>query len=302
MENYYSVLGVNENSTQDEIKKTYRKKAIEFHPDKGGDEEMFKKISEAYDTLGDEQKRKAYDNERRNPFSQMGGDPFDIFQDMFNMQNRSQRRAPDKIVEVGVGAVDSYIGKEIELSFQRKGKCNPCNGQGGDRVTCGSCGGSGFVVQRVGNSFFSNIVKTPCNHCHGKGYSFKTSCHICNGEGTNIEFKTLKVNLPHGITDGQFIKAGQMGDFYEGVYGDTIFKIKVLEQDGFEKLNDDLIYNYELSVNDVNKDSLDIPHPNGVINIKLPNEIDTRKPLRIKGKGYHGQDFYIKLFFTHKRG
>jgi molecular chaperone DnaJ len=302
LENYYSVLGVNENSTQDEIKKTYRKKAIEFHPDKGGDEEMFKKISEAYDTLGDEQKRKAYDNERRNPFSQMGGDPFDIFQDMFNMQNRSQRRAPDKIVEVGVGAVDSYIGKEIELSFQRKGKCNPCNGQGGDRVTCGSCGGSGFVVQRVGNSFFSNIVKTPCNHCHGKGYSFKTSCHICNGEGTNIEFKTLKVNLPHGITDGQFIKAGQMGDFYEGVYGDTIFKIKVLEQDGFEKLNDDLIYNYELSVNDVNKDSLDIPHPNGVINIKLPNEIDTRKPLRIKGKGYHGQDFYIKLFFTHKRG
>ena len=301
MENYYSVLGVNENSTQDEIKKTYRKKAIEFHPDKGGDEEMFKKISEAYETLGDEQKRKAYDNERRNPFSQMGGDPFDIFQDMFNMQNRSQRRAPDKIVEVGVGAVDSYIGKEIELSFQRKGKCNPCNGQGGDRVTCGSCGGSGFVVQRVGNSFFSNIVKTPCNHCHGKGYSFKTSCHICNGEGTNIEFKTLKVNLPHGITDGQFIKAGQMGDFYEGVYGDTIFKIKVLEQDGFEKLNDDLIYNYELSVNDVNKDSLDIPHPNGVINIKLPNEIDTRKPLRIKGKGYHGQDFYIKLFFTHKR-
>ena len=302
MENYYSVLGVNENSTQDEIKKTYRKKAIEFHPDKGGDEEMFKKISEAYDTLGDEQKRKAYDNERRNPFSQMGGDPFDIFQDMFNMQNRSQRRAPDKIVEVGVGAVDSYIGKEIELSFQRKGKCNPCNGQGGDRVTCGSCGGSGFVVQRVGNSFFSNIVKTPCNHCHGKGYSFKTSCHICNGEGTNIEFKTLKVNLPHGITDGQFIKAGQMGDFYEGVYGDTIFKIKIHEQDGFEKLNDDLIYNYELSVNDVNKDSLDIPHPNGVINIKLPNEIDTRKPLRIKGKGYHGQDFYIKLFFTHKRG
>ena len=301
MENYYSVLGVNENSTQDEIKKTYRKKAIEFHPDKGGDEEMFKKISEAYETLGDEQKRKAYDNERRNPFSQMGGDPFDIFQDMFNMQNRSQRRAPDKIVEVGVGAVDSYIGKEIELSFQRKGKCNPCNGQGGDRVTCGSCGGSGFVVQRVGNSFFSNIVKTPCNHCHGKGYSFKTSCHICNGEGTNIEFKTLKVNLPHGITDGQFIKAGQMGDFYEGVYGDTIFKIKVLEQDGFEKLNDDLIYNYELSVNDVNKDSLDIPHPNGVINIKLPNEIDTRKPLRIKGKGYHGQDFYIRLFFTHKR-
>jgi molecular chaperone DnaJ len=301
LENYYSVLGVNENSTQDEIKKTYRKKAIEFHPDKGGDEEMFKKISEAYETLGDEQKRKAYDNERRNPFSQMGGDPFDIFQDMFNMQNRSQRRAPDKIVEVGVGAVDSYIGKEIELSFQRKGKCNPCNGQGGDRVTCGSCGGSGFVVQRVGNSFFSNIVKTPCNHCHGKGYSFKTSCHICNGEGTNIEFKTLKVNLPHGITDGQFIKAGQMGDFYEGVYGDTIFKIKVLEQDGFEKLNDDLIYNYELSVNDVNKDSLDIPHPNGVINIKLPNEIDTRKPLRIKGKGYHGQDFYIRLFFTHKR-
>lgn len=301
MENYYNILGVSESASQEEIKKAYRKKAIESHPDKGGNEEEFKKISEAYDTLGDENKRKNYDMSKNNPFSQMGGDPFDIFNEMFNSQNRPQRRAPDKVVEVSIGAVDSYLGKETEISFQRKGKCEPCNGQGGERVTCGSCGGSGFIVQRAGNSFFSNIIKTPCNHCHGKGYTFKTSCHVCNGEGTKIEFKSIKVNLPHGITDGQFIKAGQMGDFYEGMYGDTIFRIKVVDQNGFEKMNDDLIYNYELSVDDLNKETLDVPHPSGTINIKLPNEIDTRKPLRIKSKGYHGADFYIKLFLKHKR-
>ena len=112
----------------------------------------------------------------------------------------------------------------------------------------------------------------------------------------------LNVNLPHGISDGQFIKAEGYGNFSEGQYGDAILKINVLPQDNFEKSNDDLIYHFEMSINDFEKDTIDIPHPNGVINIKMPNEINTNHPLRIKNKGYHGQgDLYIKMFVTHKR-
>ena len=112
MENYYEILGVNETATQEEIKKAYRKKAVEHHPDKGGDEAIFKKVSEAYDTLGDENKRAQYDNQRNNPFGNFaGGDPFDDFSSFFgNMNNQQrQRRAPDKIINVSVGVVDSYI-------------------------------------------------------------------------------------------------------------------------------------------------------------------------------------------------
>jgi len=100
MEDFYQILGVNQNATQDEIKKTYRKLAVEHHPDKGGDENKFKKISEAYDTIGDENKRSQYDNQKRNPFANMGGGGgFNPFEDMFNQMHTQRRRAvPDKVI------------------------------------------------------------------------------------------------------------------------------------------------------------------------------------------------------------
>jgi hypothetical protein len=133
-------------------------------------------------------------------------------------------------------------------------------------------------------------------------FNFRNVCNHCNGDGRKNDIVKLNVNLPHGISDGQFIKAGGYGNFSEGQYGDAILKINVLPQDNFEKSNDDLIYHFEMSINDFEKDTIDIPHPNGVINIKMPNEINTNHPLRIKNKGYHGQgDLYIKMFVTHKR-
>ncbi len=306
MENFYEILGVTESATQDEIKRAYRKLAVEHHPDKGGNEETFKKISEAYDTLGDEDKRRQYDLGKTNPFGGFDGDPFSMFNDLFNnMAGPKQRRAPDKIVDLNIGTIDSFLGKNLDIQFNRKVNCNTCNGQGGDRNTCNICNGSGRITQRVGNSFFSNILQTPCNSCQGKGYTLKNVCFSCAGEGKNNKFETININLPHGISDGQLIKASSMGDYYNGLFGDLILKVKIIPQDSFEKVNNDLIYNYQMSLDDFNKDMIDIPHPSGNLNIKLPEEIDTTKPLRVKGKGFRSEgigDFYVNMYVKHKRG
>jgi molecular chaperone DnaJ len=306
LENFYEILGVTESATQDEIKKAYRKLAVEHHPDKGGNEETFKKISEAYDTLGDEDKRRQYDLGKTNPFGGFDGDPFSMFNDLFNnMAGPKQRRAPDKIVDLNIGTIDSFLGKNLDIQFNRKVNCNTCNGQGGDRNTCNTCNGSGRITQRVGNSFFSNILQTPCNSCQGKGYTLKNVCFSCAGEGKNNKFETININLPHGISDGQLIKASSMGDYYNGLFGDLILKVKITPQDSFEKVNNDLIYNYQMSLDDFNKDMIDIPHPSGNLNIKLPEEIDTTKPLRVKGKGFRSEgigDFYVNMYVKHKRG
>lgn len=306
METFYDILGVNDTATQDEIKKAYRKKAIESHPDKGGNEDTFKKISEAYDTLGDEQKRKDYDIKRTNPFGGFDGDPFSGFGDFFNNMNTNRvRRAPDKVIDVQIGTIDSFLGRNIDIRFQRKTNCNSCNGQGGERFNCNTCQGTGKITQRMGNSFFSNIFQVSCNQCNGKGYSLRNICYSCAGEGKNNEIQTINLNIPHGISDGQLIKGQGYGDYHEGMFGDAILKISVVEQDGFEKLNNDLVYNYQMSINDFNKDTLDIPHPSGTLNIKLPEEIDTTKPLRVKGKGFANEgigDLYVKMYVKHKRG
>ena len=307
MENYYEILGVSENATQDEIKKAFREKSKVMHPDKGGNEEDFKKINEAYDTLGDPNKRQQYNNQKNNPFGDMGGgNPFDMFSQMFNgggFGGFQQRKAPDKIIDLNIGVIDSYLGKELDHSFIRKTNCNTCDGKGGERVTCGTCNGTGTLTQRVGNSFFSNIIRTTCVSCSGRGFSFKEICGTCHGEGRLDENMTISMKLPEGISDGQFIKAQGYGDFHNGMFGDVIFRINVSSQDGFEKNNGDLIYNKFLSLSDLNSEKITIPHPDGELSLNMPVDIDTSKPLRVRGKGFKNErgDLYVNLFVKHTR-
>ena len=301
MENYYEILGVSESSTQEEIKKAFREKSKVMHPDKGGNEEDFKKINEAYDVLGNSNKRTSYDNQKNNPFGDMGGNPFDIFSQMFGGFTQRQRKVPDMIVDVEVGVIDSFLGKNIEVNFNRKSKCDPCNGQGGEKNICSVCNGTGQIIQQVGNSFFSNIFKTNCNSCGGRGFNFSKVCNSCNGEGKKNDTIKLNLNLPKGISDGQFIKAGGYGNYHDNMYGDAILKINIIPQNGFEKNGNDLIYNKFLSLNDFSNDKISIPHPNGELNITLPNEVDTSKPLRVKGKGFDNGDLYVNMFVKHIR-
>jgi len=303
MEDFYQILGVNENATQDEIKKAYRKLAVEHHPDKGGDENKFKKISEAYDTIGDENKRNQYDNQKRNPFAGMGGGGFNPFEDMFNQMHTQRKRAvPDKIIEVVVGAVESYKGNEKTITYERNHNCGGCNGTGGERVNCSSCGGSGVITQHIGTGLFTQIIRTHCGSCGGKGFSYKTTCGTCHGKTTTSSKETVSIKLPHGIDEGQFLRVQGKGDFKDGMYGNLVVKVKTIPENNFEKSMDDLIYNAYFDLNTIKQDTVKVPHPLGEISIKLPGEFDTSKPLRVKNKGYHSRgDLYIKLFVKFKR-
>ena len=307
MEDFYQILGVNENATQDEIKKAYRKLAIEHHPDKGGNEETFKKISVAFDTIGDENKRSQYDNQKRNPFASMGGGGggggFNPFEEMFNQMNSQRKRAvPDKVIEVSVGVLESFKGSDKTINYVRDSKCGGCNGNGGERVTCNACGGQGYTLQRMGTGLFVQVMRQTCGDCNGNGFLYKSTCGTCHGYTTTKTNESVSVKLPHGVDDGQFLRVQGKGDFKDGMYGNLVIKIKITPENNFEKSLDDLIYNAYFDLDSLKQDNVKVPHPLGEISIKLPQEFDTSKPLRVKSKGYNGKgDLYIKLFVKFKR-
>lgn len=286
-EDYYSILGVSETATQDEIKKTYRKLAKENHPDKGGDEEIFKKISQAYDTIGDEQKRQQYDMERKNPFGGMGGGF--SFNEMFNNffgQNRQQQRVHTTNIDLNIGTIESYIGGKKTFTFKRKTKCETCNGTGGDKRTCPGCQGRGQQVNQINIGGFVQLVSTECGQCNGRGEILTNPCFVCNGTSNKDEIKTIDINLPHGVDEGQFLRLKSLGDYRNGNYGDLVVRIKIYSENNFEKFGNNLVYNNFLTLDQFQSDSFTIPHPDGELNIKFPKKIDTSIPLRVKGKGY----------------
>lgn len=280
-DNYYDVLGVDEKSTQDDIKKAYRNLAKENHPDKGGDEEKFKKINEAYDTIGDEVKRKNYDNQKNNPF---GGN----FSDMFNMFNQQRQRQENhtSVITVNIGVLDSYLSRNKQITYKRKTNCNVCTGTGGEKKICTVCNGVGSVMRQMGSGMFVQVVNMACETCSGTGKITINACYGCGGLGTKDEMKTLDIKIPHGIEDGQFIRMSNVGDFKNGRFGDLVVRINLMEENGFFKNGPHLVYNSYLKYEDLMKEDINIPHPDGELNIKLPKLMDSSKPLRVRGKGF----------------
>ena len=305
-ENLYDALGVSETATQDEIKKAYRKLVIEHHPDKGGDESKFKKIAHSYDTLGDPNKRAQYDNQRKNPFGNQNGG-FNPFEDFFNgggFYNQRKRSAPEKVIDLTIGVIESYKSVNKTITYRRNIECNTCHGSGGDRKTCDTCKGEGFSTVRVGTGMFVQLMRQVCNTCRGNGYVLTKKCTTCDGNTTKNVTETIDIKLPHGVDEGQFYRLEGKGDFSKGMYGDLILRIKIAPQDNFEKLNNDLVYNAYLCFDDLQKDSLEIPHPSGTVSVKLPKEFDSSKPLRVKGKGFSTNgvgDMFIKLIVKFNR-
>lgn len=304
MDNYYEILGVSETATQDEIKKAYRKKAVEHHPDKGGSEETFKKIASAYDVLGDENKRRDYDNRKNNPFSNASGG-FNPFEEFFanNFYKQRKRSVPEKVVEVNVGVLESFKGIDKSVTFVRKNQCMSCLGSGGERTNCNVCQGNGFITVKQGTGLFVQISRHVCQGCSGRGYTITNMCYSCNGSGNFSSTETVNIKLPHGIDSGQLFRLKSIGDFQEGIQGDLIIKINLVPENNFEKNGNDLIYNLFFSLEDLSKKTFEVPHPNGTLSINLPSEIDTSKPLRVKSKGFNnGQgDLFIKQFVRFKR-
>lgn len=286
-ENFYQILGVSENASSDDIKKAYRKLAKENHPDTGGDENTFKKISVAYDTLGDEEKRRQYDNQLKNPFGSFGNME-DMFNQMFSNRRGSQntRRVHTSNITVNIGVLDSYRAGKHTLSYRRQSMCDPCSGSGGEKRTCPTCGGTGSVVRQVGSGIFVQLIQMACDGCGGTGSKLISPCFMCSGVGSKPEMKSIDISIPHGVDNGQFLRLQGMGDFKNGVYGDLVIRIDLKTQDGFEKIDNHLIYNAFLSLEDLQSGNLIIPHPDGSLNVKMPKKVDTSIPLRVKSKGF----------------
>ena len=306
-DNYYQILGVNENATQEEIKKAYRKLAVQQHPDKGGSEDLFKTISVAYDTLGDENKRKDYDNRRNNPFSNMGGgggfpDINEFFQNIFHTQRK--RNVPDSIIDVDLGVLESYNSVDKTINYVRKLACNTCSGTGGEKIRCNKCNGEGFFAVRQGTGLFTQVTRHVCDGCQGQGQVLIKKCLSCNGQSTIPQTESFTIKFPHGTDSGQTFRIQGRGDYVNGMYSNLIIRVNVVSENNFEKNGNDLVYNHYFNLEELNQTNLQIPHPSGNISINLPDEFDSSKPLRIRSKGFmiNGEgDLYVRQHVRFKR-
>jgi molecular chaperone DnaJ len=318
MKNYYQILGLSKDASQDDIKKAYRKLSKQYHPDVNPDgENQFKEIAEAYDVLSDPQKKQTYDMggdpNGRNPFG--GGDMnFDEF--LRNMgfggnpfQNgggsfRKKPSAPDKIINIDITPTESYLAPKKTITYRREVECGGCSGSGGDKQGCNTCKGSGMVTQVMGSGFFQHVVQSACPTCKGKGSFITRACNACNATGTLGEMKSINIDIHHGVDDGEFYRLDSAGDYHNGYYGNLLIKIRMIPEPLWEKMGDDLVYHNIVDYNGLMNESLEIPHPDGKISIKYPDLFDTSSPMRIKGKGYKkGRvgDLYVKNFVKFKR-
>jgi DnaJ-class molecular chaperone len=124
---------------------------------------------------------------------------------------------------------------------------------------------------------------------------------MCDGRGTQSTINEVSVNLPRGCDNGQFLKLANMGDFRNGENGDLVLQIELIAKEGFEKINNDLIYSLYLNLEDLQSEKFKIPHPDGELLMSAPKTVDTSKPLRLRGKGFEGGDMYVKLFVKFDR-
>ena len=300
MKDFYSILGVNEKASQEEIKKAYRKLSKQFHPDvnpEGAD--RFKEIAEAYDTIGTESKRQEYDNKKNNPFGGMfngsGGGGMDDLFSMFNggfnpFQQRRRQRAPDKVLNVHVTPSESMLGLNKKINYHKKEQCGVCSGNGGKREQCMTCQGRGVVQQQFNFGGQIHVQTHDCPSCKGQGSVLIETCFTCNGNGHKPTFASIDIDIPRSLDNGDFLRVPNAGDYQNSVgVGDLVIQIRLNPDENFEKIGADLYANIRVSPEDfITENSFKIPHPEGELMIKVPvDTLTTEKPLRIKGKGYY---------------
>lgn len=314
---YYQVLGVDKKSSQDDIKKAFRKLAHKYHPDKaGGDEKKFKEISEAYAVLSDEKKRAEYDAYGRvfqgagGPsgfegfdFSQFGGfggaqgfdinidDLFGGFSDIFGGSRRSERRGRDISIDIEISFKDSVFGIERKVLLNKDSACGACSGSGAERgtktKTCPTCNGKGSIVESQRSPFGTFSVSRVCATCHGTKEVPEKPCTVCRGTGVERKEEEIVVAIPAGIDNGQVMRMSQMGEAIQGGKpGDLYIKIHVAADKRFRKEGINLVTEMPVKVTDAllgadyTLETLDGPMTVTVPQLRSPDEI-----LRVKGKG-----------------
>ena len=320
---YYEVLGVPKNVSQDEMKKAYRKLAVQFHPDKNpGDhtaEEKFKEIGEAYDILGDDQKRAAYDRYGHAAFSSgmpggggAGGfhDPMDIFRQVFGGgggagadifetffgggggrrggRSDGPQRGSDLRYGLEITLEEAAHGVEKEVEIERLTACKGCNGSGsksgGGVKQCRTCGGVGQVISSRG--FFQ--IQQTCPDCSGSGQTIADPCKQCNGSGRAKDRTRIRLKIPAGIEEGSRLRSTGNGDtgVRGGPTGDLYVVISIRAHDLFERDGNDLHCQVPLSypVAALGGD-LSVPTLDGKATVKIPSGAQNGATYRLRGQG-----------------
>ncbi|MEY2772515.1 MAG: Chaperone protein DnaJ [Pseudomonadota bacterium] len=311
---FYEVLGVPKNASDDDIKKAYRKLAMKYHPDRNqGDqtaEARFKEVKEAYEMLSDAQKRAAYDQyghagvdpNMRGPggggaegFGGFGEAFGDIFGDIFGggrqRGGRQVFRGGDLSYAMEITLEEAARGKDAQLRIPSWEECDTCHGSGAkpgtSAKTCSTCNGSGSVQMRQG--FFS--VQQTCPHCRGTGKIIPDPCTSCHGQGKVKKQKTLEVKIPAGIDDGMRIRSAGNGEpgTNGGPPGDLYIEIRLKKHDIFERDGDDLHCAVPISFTKAALGGeIDVPTLDGKAAIDIPEGTQNGKQFRLRGKGIKG--------------
>jgi molecular chaperone DnaJ len=321
---FYEVLGVAKDASKDDIKKAYRKLAMQYHPDKNpGDaaaEEKFKEAAEAYEVLSDDQKRPQYDRFGHAGLGGGGGytqvnmdDIFSRFSDIFGggggsgspfesffggggrgRQRQRGQRGSDLRVKVPLTMEEIYDGVNKKIKLTRFATCDTCSGIGASSAdgyrTCGTCNGTGEVRRTAGGGFFQQIMVSACPTCGGEGRVISAACGSCNGEGRVETSEVIDVRIPGGISEGMQItmrgrgNAGKRG----GQPGDLIILIEETPHDDFERHGDDVIHELWINFADAALGtSVEVPTlGGGKTRFKINPGTQSGKIFKLKGKGF----------------
>lgn len=320
MEDYYKILGLNRNASKEEIKRAYRRLAHKYHPDKeGGNEELFKKINEAYQVLGDDEKRRQYDQFGRvfsGDFPSGGfpgggfawdfdiggiddfGDLEEIFSAFFEglgvrQRRRTYRRGGDVEVVVPITLPEAQKGKVVDVAFNTYVTCETCKGAGhepGTRMkTCEYCGGRG-EIRETRNTFFGNFARViACEKCRGVGKVPEKVCKTCSGVGRVRGKREVSVEIRPGVSDGQIIKIPNMGEAgeHQAGTGDLYVRVRVEPHPIFERRGNNLYRVLPVKITDVllgrkvQVETLD----GRVVEVDIPRGSRLTDTLRLKGEG-----------------
>jgi molecular chaperone DnaJ len=318
---YYHVLGVPKNATAEEIKKAYRKLAQKHHPDANPGnaqaEERFKEISAAYDVLGDEDKRKQYDQVRdmaASGFGQggfgggvpgggfpgggrvrfedlggFGGDLGDLFGGLFGGRGRARpSRGADLETEVTVSFDDAMSGTTVPVRLSGPAPCETCHGSGAapgtSPSTCPQCNGSGQIAVNQGPFQMSQT----CPRCHGNGRVVEEACPTCGGSGSRRRTRSFQVRVPAGVRDGARIRLGGRGEPGPagGQSGDLFVLVHVRPHAFFGRTGNDLTVQLPLTYSEAALGAaVQVPTLNGPVTMKVPGGTPSGKTFRLKGKG-----------------
>ena len=320
---YYDILGVSKSASQDEIKTAFRKKAHEHHPDKGGDAEKFKEYNEAYQILGNSEKRQKYDQFGSAAFQQGGaggwggqgfsgfqngaGMDFDLedlsemfggFGDIFGFggagrgANKRQTRGRDMEMELKLDFLEAVFGAEKEIIFSRQETCKHCQGKGaepGTKITsCEHCRGTG-VIAKLQRTILGNVqTKSACPYCQGEGQTFSQKCSTCSGSGISRAQAKLKVKIPAGITAGESIRLNGQGEAGQrgAASGDLYLRIRVQAHKKFVRDGYDIRTEENISIKQaILGDKIEVETVGGKVKLKIPEGTQSGTIFKIKERG-----------------